>query len=132
MSLPYKVATLLYCFNEQDEVLLLERAQEPNRGLWSPCGGKLKTDIGESPYACACREAREEIGLDAFGYNIENRTLVAALEERAAEISILSRFDDEAETIVPGAFEVAIHTAGGQSVATRLVVGADGRHSRCR
>ena len=23
MSLPYKVATLLYCFNEQDEVLLL-------------------------------------------------------------------------------------------------------------
>ena len=63
MVLPYKVATLLYCFNEQDEVLLLERAQEPNRGLWSPCGGKLKMDTGESPYACACREAREETGL---------------------------------------------------------------------
>ncbi len=61
--LPYKVATLLYCFNEQDEVLLLHRAQEPNRGLWSPCGGKLKTDRGESPYACACREAAEETGL---------------------------------------------------------------------
>lgn len=64
MTLPYKVATLLYCFNERDEVLLLERAQEPNRGLWSPCGGKLHTDDGESPYACACREAREEIGLE--------------------------------------------------------------------
>jgi 8-oxo-dGTP diphosphatase len=63
MVLPYKVATLLYCFNERDEVLLLERAQEPNRGLWSPCGGKLNMDIGESPYACACREAREETGL---------------------------------------------------------------------
>ena len=63
VSLPYKIATLLYCFNEQDEVLLLERAQEPNRGLWSPCGGKLHTDIGESPYACACREAHEEIGV---------------------------------------------------------------------
>ena len=63
MILPYKVATLLYCFNERDEVLLLERAQEPNRGLWSPCGGKLKTDIGESPYACACREAEEELGI---------------------------------------------------------------------
>ncbi len=63
MALPYKIATLLYCFNEQDEVLLLERAQEPNRGLWSPSGGKLHTDIGESPYACGCREAEEEMGL---------------------------------------------------------------------
>lgn len=40
------------------------RKQEPNSGLWSPCGGKLHTDIGESPYVCACREAREEIGLE--------------------------------------------------------------------
>jgi 8-oxo-dGTP diphosphatase len=64
MSLPYKIATLLYCFNEHDEILLLERAQEPNLGRWSPCGGKLKMDIGESPYACACREAHEEIGLE--------------------------------------------------------------------
>jgi 8-oxo-dGTP diphosphatase len=61
--LPYKIATLLYCFNEREEILLLERAQEPNRGLWSPCGGKLKMDTGESPYACACREAHEETGL---------------------------------------------------------------------
>jgi 8-oxo-dGTP diphosphatase len=64
MSMPYKIATLLYCFNERDEVLLLERAHEPNFGLWSPCGGKLLTEIGESPYVCACREAREEMGLD--------------------------------------------------------------------
>jgi 8-oxo-dGTP diphosphatase len=63
MSLPYKIATLLYCFNERDEILLLERAQEPNRGFWSPCGGKLKMDIGESPYACACRETEEEVGI---------------------------------------------------------------------
>jgi 8-oxo-dGTP diphosphatase len=62
MGLPYKIATLLYCFNDNDEVLLMERAQEPNRGLWSPCGGKLHTDEGESPYACACREAQEELG----------------------------------------------------------------------
>ena len=61
MALPYKVATLLYCFNDRDEVLLIERLHEPNRGFWSPCGGKLHTDEGESPYACACREAREEL-----------------------------------------------------------------------
>lgn len=64
MTLPYRVATLLYGFNARDDVLLLERAQEPNLGFWSPCGGKLKTEIGESPYACACREAREELCLD--------------------------------------------------------------------
>ena len=64
MALPYKIATLLYCFNERDDILLLERTQEPNRGLWSPPGGKLHTDVGESPYACACREASEELGLN--------------------------------------------------------------------
>jgi 8-oxo-dGTP diphosphatase len=63
MALPYKIATLLYCFNERDEILLLERTQQPNLGLWSPCGGKLHTDTGESPYACARREAEEELGL---------------------------------------------------------------------
>jgi len=61
--LPHKISTLLYCFNAQDEILLLERAQEPNLGLWSPCGGKLRTELGESPYACACREAQEEMGV---------------------------------------------------------------------
>jgi 8-oxo-dGTP diphosphatase len=63
MVLPYKVATLLYCFNSRDDILLLERAQEPNLGYWSPCGGKLDMDEGESPYACGCREAEEELGL---------------------------------------------------------------------
>lgn len=64
MALPYQISTLLYCFSAGDEVLLLERRKEPNLGLWSPCGGKLKTEIGESPYVCACREAQEEIGVE--------------------------------------------------------------------
>ena len=63
MALPYTVATLLYCFNEADEALLLERLHEPNRGLWSPCGGKVNIEKGESPYAGACREASEELGI---------------------------------------------------------------------
>ncbi len=63
MVLPYKVSTLLYGFNDRDEVLLIERTGEPNRGLWSPCGGKLHTETGESPYVCGCREAWEELGL---------------------------------------------------------------------
>src|SRR5947208_17168363 len=63
MSLPYRISTLLYCFNEADEVLLLERTRETNRGLWSPPGGKLEQANGESPYASAAREMFEELGL---------------------------------------------------------------------
>jgi len=59
---PIKSPRCCYCFSEREEVLLLERAQEPNRGMWSPCGGKLKMDIGESPYACAAAKAHEETG----------------------------------------------------------------------
>ena len=77
MALPYKIATLLYCFNEQDEVLLLERAQEPNLGMWSPCGGKLHTDVGESPYACACREAQEELDVTISASDLHLAGLVS-------------------------------------------------------
>jgi 8-oxo-dGTP diphosphatase len=77
MPLPYKVATLLYCFNQQDEVLLLERAQEPNLGFWSPCGGKLHTEEGESPYACACREAQEELGLVLLAHDLHLTGIVS-------------------------------------------------------
>jgi 8-oxo-dGTP diphosphatase len=80
MTLPYKIATLLYCFNEADEVLLMERAHEPNLGLWSPCGGKLHTESGESPYACACREAREEMGAQLTAADLH---LTGIIAERA-------------------------------------------------
>jgi len=78
------------------------------------------------------RFSSEEIGLEAFGYNINNRTLSSALEARAAELSGLTRFDDEAQTVSPDEAEIVIRMAGGTSLTARLVVGADGRHSLCR
>ncbi len=63
MPLPYRIATLLYGFNINGCVLLLKRNKEPNQGLYSPPGGKLQTAVGESPHACAIREAQEEMGL---------------------------------------------------------------------
>jgi len=77
MVLPYKVATLIYAFNAEDDVLLMERTQEPNRGLWSPCGGKLKMDRGESPYACACREAGEEMGVSLTATDLHLTGLIS-------------------------------------------------------
>ena len=49
MPLPYKIATLLYCFNQKDEALLLRRKHKPNLGLWSPCGGKLHMAAKANP-----------------------------------------------------------------------------------
>jgi 2-octaprenyl-6-methoxyphenol hydroxylase len=93
---------------------------------------RLVDDTGRLIRAPEVRFSADEIGLEAFGYNVENRTLVAALETRAAEIEGLTRLDDEAVTVVPGDEEVTITTAGGAAVLARLVVGADGRHSLCR
>jgi 2-octaprenyl-6-methoxyphenol hydroxylase len=73
-----------------------------------------------------------EIGLDAFGYNIENRNLVAALEARSAEISGIARIDGEAETVTPGLDSVEIRTTTGATIVAPLAVGADGRRSLCR
>ena len=58
-----KLATLLYVKNSRGEYLLMERAKNPNMGLISPPGGKLKTDEAESPFGCAVREFEEECGI---------------------------------------------------------------------
>ncbi len=55
----------------------MHRAKEPNAGLWSPCGGKLDIETGESPYACACREAAEEIGLQIDATDLHLAGLVS-------------------------------------------------------
>jgi len=93
---------------------------------------RLVDDTGRLIRAPEVRFSSDEIGLDAFGYNIENRVLVAALEERVAEVAEITRLDDEAEAIVADDLEVGIRTSGGHTVAARIVVGADGRHSLCR
>jgi 2-octaprenyl-6-methoxyphenol hydroxylase len=109
-------------------------------GVWERCRDqaaplvemRLVDDTARLIRAPEVKFSADEIGLEAFGYNIENRALVAALEARAAEIDGLTRLDDEAETVLPNDETVAIVTAGGASLSARLVVGADGRHSVCR
>jgi 2-octaprenyl-6-methoxyphenol hydroxylase len=93
---------------------------------------RLVDDTGRLIRAPEVRFSAEEIGREAFGYNIENRTLIKALEDRSAELSSLTRFNAEANTICPEDDAVAIQTADGKSLTARLVVGADGRHSMCR
>jgi 2-octaprenyl-6-methoxyphenol hydroxylase len=74
--------------------------------------------------------AAAEIGLDAFGYNIENRHLIAALEDRASALK-LSRIATPALAVMSDAGGVTITYAGG-AVRVPLVIGADGARSLCR
>jgi len=79
----------------------------------------------------ACFEA-SEIGLDAFGHNIENGHLVAALNARARELSSLVRIEHAARAVDIGETLVTVALKGGGTVAARLAIGADGRRSLCR
>ena len=71
-----------------------------------------------------------EIGLDAFGCNIENTHLIAALEARAAALK-LSRITTTALAVKADAAGVTIKLADGE-MRVRLAIGADGQRSICR
>jgi 2-octaprenyl-6-methoxyphenol hydroxylase len=107
-------------------------------GVWQAClpnAAPLKKlrivdDTGRLFRAPEVNFAANEIGLDAFGYNIENRYLLTALEHRAAELN-LPRVDVPALAITPNAAGVSIEYTGGNA-RVQLVVGADGQRSLCR
>jgi 2-octaprenyl-6-methoxyphenol hydroxylase len=75
--------------------------------------------------------AAHEIGLDAFGHNIENRLLIAALEARVKELAALARVDGTAQAIEIENERVTVR-CDGAAVSARLAIGADGRRSLCR
>jgi 2-octaprenyl-6-methoxyphenol hydroxylase len=72
-----------------------------------------------------------EIGQEAFGYNVPNSALTAALETLAARR--LTRITTTAVTAYQiGPDQVTLTTADGQALETKLVAGADGRMSASR
>ncbi|MGD1015387.1 MAG: UbiH/UbiF family hydroxylase [Roseiarcus sp.] len=74
----------------------------------------------------------EEIGLDAFGWNVENAALTAALAEAAAATPGLRRVEARAAAFDFAPERAALRLADGRTFHARLVVGADGRGSSAR
>jgi 2-octaprenyl-6-methoxyphenol hydroxylase len=74
----------------------------------------------------------DEIGLEAFGHNIENRHLIAALRARAGETPALTVVEDEADAVTIGDAHVKIGLAHGDAITALLAIGAEGRRSLCR
>lgn len=109
-------------------------------GVWPLCRDRaaplravrIVDDTGRlwrAPEVCF---AADEIGLEAFGYNIENRDLIAALEARARDLPGLTLIDDEILGVAATQDAVTVELKHGPALIAPLVIGADGRRSLCR
>lgn len=109
-------------------------------GVWQRCAAqaaplkvmRIVDDTGRLWRAPEVKFEAREIELEAFGYNIENRHLVNALEQHAGTLKNLRVMDDEVVNVEPTAHEVTVTLKDGEAVQAPLVVGADGRRSKCR
>lgn len=73
----------------------------------------------------------EELGLDAFGHNVENELLHGALRSAIERERDLRLVEAAVEGVLPGDGAVALR-AGGLEERVELVIAADGRRSICR
>ncbi|AOO82418.1 UbiH/UbiF family hydroxylase [Bosea vaviloviae] len=73
-----------------------------------------------------------EAGLEAFGWNVENAELVAALVSAARQHNGIRLVESLVSAIVPDQDGVTLTGEGFSPLRARLVVGADGRQSRVR
>jgi 2-octaprenyl-6-methoxyphenol hydroxylase len=109
-------------------------------GVWELCAAqaaplkvmRIVDDTGRLWRAPEVKFAAQEIDLEAFGYNIENRHLVAALERRASALSNLRMIEDDVLAVEPGDDTVTVVLKSGNRLRAPLVIGADGRRSLCR
>jgi 2-octaprenyl-6-methoxyphenol hydroxylase len=109
-------------------------------GVWQRCRAnaaplrvmRIVDDTGRLLRAPEVRFEADEIGLEAFGYNIENRYLIATMLEMACKIAALEVIAQDATSVAVGADAVTVTLASGDTVVARLAVGADGRRSACR
>jgi 2-octaprenyl-6-methoxyphenol hydroxylase len=109
-------------------------------GVWKLCADqaaplkimRLIDDTGRLWRAPEVSFAANEIGLDAFGYNIENQHLVGALEQKARSLPLLQLIDDNATDVTARPDAVTINFNDGPTLSAALAIGADGRNSICR
>jgi len=73
-----------------------------------------------------------EIGLDAFGWNIENDRMAETLAARSAELPGVVRAVSEVADYEFGQDAVRARLSAGGVVTAKLAIGADGRDSKAR
>ncbi|ACL59968.1 UbiH/UbiF family hydroxylase [Methylobacterium nodulans] len=78
------------------------------------------------------RFVASEIGLDAFGWNVESARLIEALRERARAVPGLALIEQDAAGATAGPEAASVALQGGGMVCARLMVAADGARSPLR
>jgi 2-octaprenyl-6-methoxyphenol hydroxylase len=109
-------------------------------GVWSHCHTqaaplevmRIVDDTRRIWRAPEVEFSAHEVGLDAFGWNIENRHLMAALAARAAEEPTLRIVFADALHIEISETEVDVAISDGETLRGQLLVGADGQKSASR
>ncbi len=109
-------------------------------GVWELCAERsaplrvmrIVDDTGRLWRAPEVKFDAREIGLDAFGHNIENRQLVDALERRARGLANLRIVENHVTAVLPGERSARVAFKSGNTLTAQLIVGADGRRSLCR
>ena len=114
---------LLKTFGVWEEI---EAAAAPLRAL------RLVDDTGSLFAPRPADFESREIGLDAFGWNIENATLAEILGRRLESDSTIRRKPTRVERFNFGRDAALLSLEGGEQLSGRLVVGADGRGSPAR
>ena len=104
----------------------LQTAAAPLKGL------RLIDDTGGLLRAPETLFQAAELGRDAFGYNVENARLTAVLYDAASENSRIRLLTQAVTEVRPDTDRVTLLLSDGSRHASRLIVGADGRNSRCR
>ena len=111
-----------------------------NLGLSAVCrdagepiyGIRIVDDMGALLRAPEVTFTAAEAGFERLGFNIPNAALVEAMRIRSMAVPSLALIEASVAEVVPAADSVSLNLAGGSTLTARLVVGADGRHSRCR
>ncbi len=96
------------------------------------CELQIVDDTGSLFRPPPARFRAGEIGLDAFGWNVESASLVGALRNRARAEPSLTLVESDATGAEAGVNASRIGLQDGGSVEARLVVGADGGRSPLR
>src|SRR4029079_634665 len=98
-------------------------------GVWAGCAAqaaplrvmRIVDATSRLVRAPEVRFAASEIGVEAFGHNIENRHLLAALDARAQILPSLTRIEDDARSVETDDAGATAHLQHGDSITPRLV-----------
>ena len=109
-------------------------------GVWALCAEasaplekmRIIDDTGRLFRAPSVEFSTSEIGEPAFGWNIPNARLVAALRQRIGETGKVRLIESTVASVEIDETQAEVELDNGEVVSARLLVAADGRNSLCR